>query len=175
MRHVNILVTVLWCTILFSCNNNVDKTVNAEKLDKEDLGEINAYLVQKDRERIINYIERKNLDMKESSTGLWYSIKYEGSGDSFKDDDRIVMNYTCSLLDGTLCYSSETLGPKQVTLGRGELEAGLNEGLRMLKPGGEATFILPPYMAFGLIGDNKAIPSRATIVYEISVLKNNQN
>ena len=80
------------------------------------------------------------------------------------------MDYKCSLLDGTLCYSSEELGAREVILGRGEIEAGLNEGLRMLRPGGEAVFILPPFLAFGLIGDDKAIPPRSTLVYEVKIL-----
>jgi FKBP-type peptidyl-prolyl cis-trans isomerase len=81
------------------------------------------------------------------------------------------MDYECSLLDGTDCYSSKELGPKAVVLGRSEMEAGLNQGLRMLKPGGEAIFILPPFLAYGLPGDGKKIPSRAVIVYHITILK----
>ena len=51
--------------------------------------ELNRYLVQKDREIIQNYIERKDLKMKESPTGLWYLIKNEGSGQFIKDNDRV--------------------------------------------------------------------------------------
>jgi FKBP-type peptidyl-prolyl cis-trans isomerase len=40
----------------------------------------------------------------------------------------------------------------------------------MLKQGAEATFILPPFLAFGLIGDGKKIPSRAVIVYNVNIL-----
>lgn len=165
------LILGLFCLCFSSCNNTGDKNVSSNRISREDLSDINTYLVEKDRERIINYIERKGLKMQESPTGLWYKIEKEGNGDFFKDEDRIAMEYTCSLLDGTLCYSSEKLGMKQVLLGKGELEAGLNEGLRMLKPGGEATFIIPPYLAYGLLGDDKAIPSRATIVYEIRISK----
>jgi FKBP-type peptidyl-prolyl cis-trans isomerase len=49
------------------------------------------------------------------------------------------------------------------------MEAGLNEGLRLLKPGGEAIFIIPSFLAYGLLGDRKMIPSRAIIVYSIKV------
>jgi FKBP-type peptidyl-prolyl cis-trans isomerase FkpA len=134
------------------------------------MAELNKYMVQKDRERIANYIERKGLEMTESPSGLWYQIKSEGTGSYFKDNDRIVMEYECYLLDGTRCYSSRESGPKEVILGRSEIEAGLSQGLRMLKPGGEAIFILPPFMAYGLVGDGKRIPSRAVVVYNISVL-----
>jgi FKBP-type peptidyl-prolyl cis-trans isomerase len=132
--------------------------------------EMNRYLVQKDREIIENYIERKNLKMTESPTGLWYYVKDDGNGEYLKDNDRIVMDYECSLLDGTVCYSSADLGPKEIILGRSDLESGMNEGLRLLKPGAEALFILPPFLAFGLVGDGKKIPPRTIIVYSVSIL-----
>jgi FKBP-type peptidyl-prolyl cis-trans isomerase FkpA len=170
MNHSLYILLAILYFVACSCNNQREQNVNSDKLNREELGDINRYLVEKDRERIQNYIERKNLEMTESTSGLWYQIIKDGSGDKFTDDDRIYMNYSCSLLDGTLCYSSEDLGPKEITLGRGELEAGLNEGLRMLRPGGEAIFILPPFLAYGLIGDENAIPPRSTIVYEVKIL-----
>jgi len=133
--------------------------------------ELNTYLVQKDRERIQNYAERKKLNVTESPTGLWYQIYRVGEGKLFTDNDKVTFNYNCSLLDGTICYSSENTGPKEVVLGRSELEPGMNEALRMLKPGGSATFILPPFMAYGLPGDGKMIPSRAVIVYNVDILR----
>jgi FKBP-type peptidyl-prolyl cis-trans isomerase FkpA len=133
------------------------------------MADLNSYFVRKDRERIQNYIERKNLKMSESPTGLWYQILNAGKGESFKNSDKIIMDYDCSLLDGKFCYSSRDLGPKEIVLGRSEIEPGLNEGLRMLKPGAEAIFILPPYLGFGLVGDRKMIPPRAIVVYKITV------
>jgi FKBP-type peptidyl-prolyl cis-trans isomerase len=133
--------------------------------------DLNKYLIQKDKERIKNYIERKNLKMNESSTGLWYQIMKEGKGTVFSDNDKVVMDYECSLLDGTKCYSSKDLGPKELILGRSEMEPGLNEGLRLLKPGAEAIFIIPPFLAYGLIGDRKMIPSRAVIVYYVNIFQ----
>ncbi len=135
--------------------------------------DLNKYLVQKDRERIQNYIERKNLKMTESPTGLWYMIKKEGTGEFITDNFRIRMDYDCSLLDGTACYSSQVLGAKEIVLGRSQLEPGLNEGLRMLKTGAEATFILPPFMAYGLVGDGKKIPPHSVIVYNVNILQAN--
>jgi FKBP-type peptidyl-prolyl cis-trans isomerase len=81
------------------------------------------------------------------------------------------MEYGCSLLDGTECYSSAELGAKEIVLGRSKIEAGLDQGLRMLKPGGEAIFIIPPFLAYGLTGDGRKIPAKAVIVYNIKVLQ----
>jgi FKBP-type peptidyl-prolyl cis-trans isomerase len=136
-----------------------------------EMEELNRYFVQKDRELIQNYAERKGLNMIESPTGLWYHIINQGEGTYYSDKDKIIFEYECSLLDGTKCYSSQTLGPKVIVLGRSTLEPGLNEGFRMLKPGGEAVFILPPFLAYGLPGDGKLIPSRAVIVYNVNILR----
>ena len=153
-----------------ACRNGKDRGTEIYKPGENDMTELNRFMVQKDRERIQNYIERKKLNMSESPTGLWYLILKEGEGAKFTDRDKVVMEYECYLLDGTKCYSSASLGPRELVLGRSDMEAGLNEGLRMLRPGAEAIFILPPYLAFGLIGDGKKIPSRAVIVYHVNIL-----
>ena len=163
--------TIILTILAASCNNyNQNKVLTRQHPGKEELADINTYFVQKDRERILNYIERKHLSMKETKSGLWYYIKNEGSGKYFAEKDKIIFSYVCSFLDGTVVYNSDKLGQKEVILGKSDIEAGLNEGLRLLKPQGEAVFILPPFLAFGLVGDGKSISSRATLVYEIRIL-----
>jgi FKBP-type peptidyl-prolyl cis-trans isomerase FkpA len=157
--------------IISACNNRGQNNVNVNRPTGKEIAELNTYIIEKDRERILSYAERKNLAMKETESGLWYLVRNAGSEVHLKDKDHVTIEYSCSLLDGALCYSSEKLGPKEIVLGRSELEAGLNEGLRMLGNGGEAVFILPPYLGYGLLGDNKAIPPRATLVYEIKIIK----
>ncbi len=133
------------------------------------MADLNSYMVKKDRERIQNYIGRKNLNMTETKTGLWYQIMREGQGDTLRENNRIIMDYDCSLLDGTECYSSDNQGPKEVVLGHSDIEAGLNEGLRLLRSGSEAIFIIPPFLGYGLLGDRKVIPPRAVLVYKVWV------
>lgn len=167
IRYLEFIILILF---FISCNYQSEKSNKIIKPGKNEIADINRYFIQKDRERIQNYIERKNLKMKESPSGLWYFIKKEGTGNFFKDNDKIIINFECSLLDGTQCYSSKSLGPKEFMLEKSNMEAGLNEGLRLLKPGGEAIFILPPFLAYGLLGDGKKIPSRSVIIYEITIL-----
>ncbi len=174
LMKIKTLVILLLLTLLsFSCGEKKGPPTAAHRPGKNEMADLNKYLVQKDRERIINYAERKNLQLKESPTGLWYQILEEGSGNSFTDNDKVVMEYDCSLLDGTKCYSSKDLGPRELVLGKSIMEPGLNEGLRLLKPGAHAIFIIPPYLAFGLVGDRKMIPSRSVIVYNVNILQTN--
>lgn len=159
---------ILFC--LLSCRDSNQKQTVSQPGENE-MADLNRYFIQKDKERIINYLERKNLSMKESPTGLWYQIIEEGNGELFTDGSKVKMDYECSLLDGTKCYSSASLGPKEYILGRSEMESGMNEGLRLLRPGAKAIFIFPPYLAYGLVGDRKMIPSRAVVVYNVNILQ----
>jgi FKBP-type peptidyl-prolyl cis-trans isomerase FkpA len=167
-KNITILL-LLFCVV--SCRDKHPESTANSKRSKNDMADVNRYLIQKDRERIKNYIERKNLIMSESPTGLWYQIINEGSGKRLSENDKAIMEYECSLLDGTKCYSSKDLGAKEVTLGRSEMEPGLSEGLRLLKPGAKAIFIIPPFLAYGLVGDRKMIPPRAVIVYNVNILQ----
>jgi FKBP-type peptidyl-prolyl cis-trans isomerase FkpA len=168
---IKFLIYTFLFFVTVSCSTGSEKNNARSGPGSNEMEELNRYLVQKDRERIENYIDRKNLDMTESPTGLWYFIKKEGQGSYITDNDKIMIEYKCSLLDGTICYSSENDGIKEIILGRSELEAGLNQGLRMLRTGGEAVFIIPPFLAYGFTGDGKKIPSRAVIVYNVNILQ----
>jgi FKBP-type peptidyl-prolyl cis-trans isomerase len=164
---------ILLSALVASCNND-DNPKTISRPGKDQMEELNRFLIKKDRERIQNYIERKGLTMTETPTGLWYQIINEGTGEKLKDNDRISLGYECSLLDGTFCYSSAEAGPMQLTLGRTSAEPGLMEGLKMLKASGEAIFIIPPFLAHGLPGDGKKIPPRSVLVYRIKVLRPGQ-
>lgn len=172
-KRYNYLILKLIVLLLFtllSCRNNPERTVSSSGPGKNEMADLNRYFVQKDKERIQNYIERKKLNLIESPTGLWYKIIKEGEGMLLRDNNKVTIDYECSLLDGTVCYSSKKLGPKELILGKSVMEPGMNEGLRLLKPGAEAIFIFPPFLAYGLIGDQKMIPPQAIIVYNVNIL-----
>jgi FKBP-type peptidyl-prolyl cis-trans isomerase len=68
-----------------------------------------------------------------------------------------------------LCYTSGNLGEKKFSVSQGGVESGLEEGILMLRVGDKARFIMPPHLAHGLLGDQKKIPPRAIIVYEVEI------
>jgi FKBP-type peptidyl-prolyl cis-trans isomerase len=161
--------------VLQACGGGTGDHKRQLSPDKSTIEDVNRYLVQKDRERIENYIERKQLRMEMSPTGLWFQIVNEGVGDKIAVNDIVSFEYRCDLLDGTEIYSSEESGPKRIRIGQTDIERGLDEGLRMLRNKGEARFIIPSYLAHGLIGDGNRIPARAILVYDVKVLSHNNN
>ena len=162
---------LIFLLISFSCNRE-NKADNKPKprLSKETLEEVNKLLVDKDSEIIKSFVERRGWDMNVSETGLWYIVDKEGTGDKIEKNNFVTLNYKLWLIDGTLCYSSDSLGTKKFVVGKGGVEAGLEEGVLMLKSGSKARFIMPPHLAHGLMGDENRIPARAIIIYDIEVL-----
>lgn len=165
-----LLLLVLVVLTLATAGCKDQKSVKTgTKLSDEQLVNINRELVIKERERIESYISRKGLDMKMTDAGIWYSVTVNGEGDKFGGGDRLRLEYTCSLLDGTLCYSSDINGDMILTVGKSDIPAGLDLALRLLNPGSRALIILPSNMAFGLLGDGDRIPARAALIYDLAV------
>jgi len=167
---------IFWILLLFLFQFCSDKREN--KSQNPDLRETqealvgaNRILVQKDRGKIMAYIRSNNLTMKESPSGLWYGIERYGFGMKSQENARVTLKYQVSLLDGTVCYDSDSLGVKQFILGKGGVESGLEEGIMFLRVGDKAKFILPPHLAHGLQGDGNKIPARSVIIYKVILLK----
>ena len=98
-------------------------------------------------------------------------IYKHGKGIKSKTGQIALLNYKISLLDGTLCYSSDSLGTKSFAIGHGGVESGLEEGILLLHEGDKARFIMQPFKAHGLLGDMDKIPARSIIVYDIELLR----
>lgn len=158
---------------LIMCSRKKENTLTESQIKQaeEALVEVNRMLLQKDKARIIEYVDSNNLDMKETETGLWFDITGKGAGSYAKEGSLVTIKYNVSLLDGTYCYSSDSSGYKQFRLGQGGAEKGLDEGIRLLSEGSEAVFILPPHLAYGLAGDGDCVPARSVIVYNVKLLK----
>jgi FKBP-type peptidyl-prolyl cis-trans isomerase FkpA len=157
--------------VLYSCAESKNKVSEQEFINtSEALVGANRIMVGKDREKIVSYIERIGWDMIESQTGLWSQIYTKGHGVPAVKGKFITLSYTLSILDGSVCYTSDSLGYKQFLIGSGGVESGLEEGVLLLREGDKARFILPPHLAQGLTGDGNKIPPRAIIVYDVEVI-----
>jgi len=167
------IAALIVLSFLFSGCCRQEKKVSEEEYRKtrEAMVGVNRMLVKKDMERIKAYISRHNWDMQQTTSGLWYMIVEQGHGKTISTGETVTLNYRLELLDGTLCYASDSLGPKQFRIGQGGVESGLEEGLLLLKEGSKARFIMPPHLAHGLTGDGNCIPARAVIMYEVEVIR----
>jgi peptidylprolyl isomerase len=108
--------------------------------------------------------------MKSTESGLQYAIIPEGDGELAKDGDLVFVHYSGSLEDGSVFDSSHDRGePISFKLGAGQVIAGWEEGIKMLRKGDKATFIIPPQLAYGenAIGP---IPANATLTFSLELI-----
>ncbi len=174
MKEIFIFLFIVF--LILSCNDDnknitYQQTKIISQLDRNDtLRLINKSLIITDRERISAYIKRRNWNMNESETGLFYEIYFKCKKIILKKGSVVRFNYRVELLDGTFCYSSDSSVVKELKIGYSKIERGLEEGLLMTGKGDKARFILPPHLAHGLVGDGKKIPARAIIVYYVEIL-----
>ncbi|MBN1416966.1 MAG: FKBP-type peptidyl-prolyl cis-trans isomerase [Bacteroidales bacterium] len=171
MNNCTLTYLMLFLILISTCRREEKKVSDEEyRLTKEALVGVNRILVKKDAEKIKAYANRRNWDMKQTDSGLWYMIMGGGNGQTAVSGERITLKYRLELLDGTLCYTSDSLGLKQFRIGQGGVESGLEEGVILLRMGDKARLILPPHLAHGLNGDGNRIPARAIIIYEVEVI-----
>ena len=145
--------------------------INSYKL-KEDVIKVNKPAVVMEQDEINAYIKSHGYTMQSTGTGLRYMfIKENPKGKKIETKNEIKVNYRVWLLDGTLCYSSDKKGPKVFAVGADNVESGLHEGVKLMKEGEKALFVLPAHLAFNLIGDRDKIPPKSAVVYEIDVIE----
>jgi FKBP-type peptidyl-prolyl cis-trans isomerase len=139
--------------------------------EKEMLLRVNKFLVQKDIELIESYSKRHGWEMEVTETGLFYEIYERSEGKEVEQDNVINLEYEISLLDGTVCYTSEEDGNKVFRLGKSQEISGLEQGVALMREGEKARFIIPPHLAFGLLGDENRIPARSIIIYRVELVE----
>lgn len=169
---------ILFCSICSCTGSQTRQGSSSERrrISSDRYIEMNRQMVDEEQRYIARYVEEEALDLKRTETGLWYKIEEQGEGALVTAGKVVTLNYKVWLLDGTLCYSSDELGHKVFLVGHGGVESGLEEGVLLLRKGSKATFIMPPHLAHGHIGDDDKIPYRAIIKYEVEVVdvKNKQ-
>lgn len=172
------LIILFFLTTLFvvfiSCSNSTPKQEPVQNIDKKELDRslenVNRLMLQQESDLINEYIEKNNIDVVRTGTGLRYQIIEYGDGDFIKKGDVVTLEYELCLLSGELLYSSENNGNKIFLVGRGGVESGLEEAVLKLRKNTSAILILPPHLAHGLIGDGNRIPPKAILVYKIKVI-----
>ena len=109
--------------------------------------------------------------IKTSESGLMYVIIEEGEGDFATDGNVVKVHYSGYLEDSTKFDSSvERDEPFSFVIGNKQVIAGWDEGIKLLKTGGKARFVIPPSLGYGDITAGK-IPPNSTLVFDVELLE----
>jgi FKBP-type peptidyl-prolyl cis-trans isomerase FkpA len=100
-----------------------------------------------------------------------------GTGRVAANGNKVTVNYTGWLYSaaaaenkGTQFDTSAARGPYPVTVGAGGVIKGFDQGLVGMAVGGKRRLVIPPSLGYGAQGSPPAIPSNATIVFDIEMV-----
>ena len=174
LRNVIAMIVLLPLMVLLACcageETKREKTI-PDKDIKESLVEANKKVVKTEEQHIKNLIARYGWEMEQAGTGLRYMIYEEGNGPSIVTGDIVEAAYEVRLITGDRGYSSEEQGNLVFKVGKGEVISGLEQGILLLRVGDKAKFVIPSHLAYGLLGDDEKIPTKATLIYDIQVIR----
>ena len=122
---------------------------------------------------LISFSCSNNGSVKKMENGLIIEDLVVGDGAEAKDYNKVVVNYTGKLEDGSVFDSSLNpgRGPFTFTLGAGSVIKGWDQGLKEMKVGGKRKLTIPPDLAYGANGAGSAVPPNATLIFEVELLE----
>ena len=174
---IKLLFYLFIISIFSACCHHVSKTnVESMEIDKKQVQELfidaNKKALETESLQIDSLVRAKNWKVRQTATGLRYFINKENvKGKKGAEGMLAELEYEIKLIDETIVYSSKTDGIKKFVIGSGNVESGLEEGILLMHESENYTFIIPSYLAHGLIGDQDKIPAKATLIYEVQLKK----
>ncbi len=114
-----------------------------------------------------NYIEDNNITTLPTASGLYYIETLKGNGISPVPGDVVEVEYKGTFLDGKEFDS----GTFSFTLGVRQVIRGWDEGIALMKEGGQAVLIIPSTLGYGTQGSNSgSISPYTTLLFEVELV-----
>lgn len=166
------LVLFTAALVLLGCDPPVQEMKEeASNPVSEQFVKANQYMYQRHQDHISAFIERTGWEAEISPSGLWVVREKRGAGPRIVANSRVTYTFESTQLDGTPCYSATAQNPKVITVGKGGVESGVEQGIQKLSEGAEAIFLIPPHLGHGNFGDREKIPGNTVLIYRIQILK----
>lgn len=107
-----------------------------------------------------------------TGSGLRYKVLKSSDGKKAEKGQMVSVHYEGSLIDGQVFDSSFRRNqPIDFQLGIGQVIPGWDEGIRLLKVGEKARFIIPSHLAYGSAGAGGVIPPDATLIFDVELME----
>ncbi|MBT3244378.1 MAG: hypothetical protein HN352_14605 [Bacteroidetes bacterium] len=171
MNTIKIVSIVVLLALIGSCQSKKVQNIEEPPPSEETLIKINQQFIKEDIDRIKAAAKKRLWDLEETEIGVFYQILAKGDGPLPKNGDEVSFSYRTELLNGVLCYSSDSAGARKFRINYSTVESGWNELSKQLHLGDSVLMVLPPYLGFGLAGDGVKVPPRSILVYHMRLLK----
>ncbi len=140
---------------------------------------------QEEEEAIQSYLKDNGIEAQKTEDGLYYVITKQGNGPKPSLGQKVFVNYTGKLLDGTMFDSSieedaragnvysegrDYSQPFSFKIDLGEVIKGWDKGIALLSKGGKATLIIPSRLGYGARGAGPKIPPYSVLVFDVELI-----
>ena len=154
------------------------------ELTRKSILENSKELIDEQGVTIDKYIADNSLEAQKTESGLRYVISEQGNGAIPNPGDRVQVNYTGKLMDGTVFDTSveavakeagvytegRSYQPFTFQLGFGQVILGWDEGIGLLNVGSKATIFIPSPLGYGERGAGEKIKPNAILVFEVELV-----
>ncbi len=125
-----------------------------------------------DDQIIQQYIKDKGLTAQKTASGLYYVTEKKGDGAKVESGQKVTVNYTGKLTNGTMFDSSLNPGrtPFEFTIGQHQVISGWDEGIALFNVGGKGTLLIPSSLGYGARGAGGTIGPNSVLIFDIEVL-----
>lgn len=141
--------------------------------------------LQEDIALIENYLRENGETATQTATGLFYQIDDEGTGAQVEDGDIVRVDYVGYTLDDRVFDTSKSLvaqgnniyepardyEPIEFTVGAGQVIAGWEEGMLLLREGSSATLYIPSGLAYGPFGTSSGQFRNTVLIFEVDLVE----
>ena len=110
---------------------------------------------------------RKKADVRETASGLQYRILAPGNNVKPGPEDKVLVHYKGTLLDGTV-FDETPEGGDPIELPLSGVIPGWREGLQLVGEGGDIELFIPSALAYGESG-NQAIEPNSALIFRVQV------
>jgi len=136
------------------------KIISRQHAEKKEMVEQRLGYGKKFREE---YAKKEGVVSLES--GLMYRVIREGTGNTPKPTDKVKVNYTGKLIDGTEFSDSRRKGKPEVFHVMG-VARGISEALQLMKEGSRWEIVLPPELGFS----RRSELGYRTLIYDLELI-----
>ncbi len=119
-----------------------------------------------EKQMLLDYAKSKNLTIISLPSGLMYAVTKEGTGAQAAVGDKSTVKYNGMFVSGKSFENNQYT----FNLGRGQVIAGWDQGVVLMKEGGKAVLLIPSSLGYGPAGSPPTIPGSTPLVFEVELV-----